>query len=92
MVEAIRAAGVQTLSGIATAFNTRGIAAARGTKWYASSVRNLSWLDQGFLLNRVLMILAIALNDLKKTAVRSNQSHEQAETILAKPRRAAGPI
>ena len=41
VVETIRAAGIQTLSGIATALNARGIGTARGTKWYASSVKNL---------------------------------------------------
>jgi DNA invertase Pin-like site-specific DNA recombinase len=34
-------AGIKTLSGIADALNARGIASARGTRWYASSVRNV---------------------------------------------------
>jgi DNA invertase Pin-like site-specific DNA recombinase len=41
LVETIRSAGVQTLSGIANALNARGIPSARRGRWYASSVRNL---------------------------------------------------
>ena len=40
VIEAIRAAGVTTLQGIADALNARGIATARGGKWHASTVRN----------------------------------------------------
>lgn len=41
VVDAIRASGIGTLSGIAEALNNRGIATARGGQWYASSVKNL---------------------------------------------------
>lgn len=41
IVESIRAAGVTSLVGIAQALNTRGVATARGGKWYPTSVSNL---------------------------------------------------
>jgi DNA invertase Pin-like site-specific DNA recombinase len=41
VIESIRKAGIETLSGIADAMNARGIPSARGTRWYASSVRNV---------------------------------------------------
>jgi DNA invertase Pin-like site-specific DNA recombinase len=41
VVEAIRAAGVGTLGGIAEALNSRGVRTARGGDWHASTVRNL---------------------------------------------------
>jgi DNA invertase Pin-like site-specific DNA recombinase len=41
IVESIRAAGVTTLPGIADALNQRGIATARGGRWYPMTVRNL---------------------------------------------------
>ncbi len=41
VVDAIRASGITTLTGIAEALNNRGIATPRGGQWYASSVRNL---------------------------------------------------
>lgn len=41
VVASIRAAGVTTLPGIAEALNARGIATARGGRWYPTTVRNL---------------------------------------------------
>jgi DNA invertase Pin-like site-specific DNA recombinase len=41
VISAIRASGVETLSGIADALNARGLSSPRGGRWYASSVRNL---------------------------------------------------
>ena len=41
VVASIQRAGVTTLKGLAGALNARGIATARGGKWYASTVRNL---------------------------------------------------
>jgi DNA invertase Pin-like site-specific DNA recombinase len=41
IVDAIRASGIATLSGIAEALNNRGIGTARGGQWHASSVKNL---------------------------------------------------
>ncbi len=42
VIQSIRAAGVTTLSGIAEALNARGIATARGRRWYPTTVRNLT--------------------------------------------------
>jgi hypothetical protein len=42
VIEAIRTAGATTLEAITRALNERGIRSARGTRWYASSVANLS--------------------------------------------------
>jgi hypothetical protein len=41
IIEAIRASGVSTFSGIAAALNARGLRSARGGKWHVSSVMNL---------------------------------------------------
>ena len=41
IVESIRSAGVTSLVGIADALNTRGVATARGGRWYPTSVKNL---------------------------------------------------
>ena len=41
VVEAIRADGITSLEGIASALNGRGILTARGGRWYATTVRNL---------------------------------------------------
>jgi DNA invertase Pin-like site-specific DNA recombinase len=41
VVDAIRATGVITFSGIAAALNARGIRSARGGRWHVSSVMNL---------------------------------------------------
>lgn len=41
IVRDIRKAGVNTLDGIATALNARGVATARGGEWYPTTVRNL---------------------------------------------------
>jgi DNA invertase Pin-like site-specific DNA recombinase len=41
IVEAIRASGVSTLTGIAEALNARGVRSARGRLWRISSVQNL---------------------------------------------------
>ena len=37
----IRAAGIATLDGIASALNARGVRAARGGVWHATAIRNL---------------------------------------------------
>lgn len=42
VVESIRKAGITSLHGIAKALNDRGVATARGGRWYAATVRNLS--------------------------------------------------
>jgi DNA invertase Pin-like site-specific DNA recombinase len=42
VVAAIKAAGIRSLKGIAEALNARGIPTARGTHWYASTVKNLA--------------------------------------------------
>jgi DNA invertase Pin-like site-specific DNA recombinase len=47
VVEAIRATGIVTLVGIASALNSRGIATPRGGQWHASSVKNLIWRSKG---------------------------------------------
>ena len=41
IIEAIRASGVSTFSGIAAALNARGLRSARGGRWHVSSVMNL---------------------------------------------------
>ena len=41
VIEALAAEGVTTLSGIARAFNARGLLTPRGGRWHASTVRNL---------------------------------------------------
>jgi DNA invertase Pin-like site-specific DNA recombinase len=41
VISAIRASGIETLSGIADALNARGLSSPRGGRWYASSVRSL---------------------------------------------------
>jgi hypothetical protein len=41
VVEAIRASGIMTLGGIASALNARGVRSARGGKWHVSAVQNL---------------------------------------------------
>jgi DNA invertase Pin-like site-specific DNA recombinase len=41
VVREIRAAGIATLDGIASALNARGVRSARGGAWYPASVRNL---------------------------------------------------
>ncbi len=41
VIEAVRASGVQTLSGIAESLNARGIRTARGGTWHKSTVANL---------------------------------------------------
>jgi hypothetical protein len=40
-VRAMQSTGAVTLEAISRALNERGIAPARGTRWYASSVANL---------------------------------------------------
>jgi Recombinase len=40
-VAAIRASGINTLTGIADALNARGIRSPRGGKWHVSAVQNL---------------------------------------------------
>lgn len=42
VIESIRAAGISTFAGIATALNARGVATARGGHWYAATVRRLT--------------------------------------------------
>jgi DNA invertase Pin-like site-specific DNA recombinase len=41
VVNAIRSAGIHSLSGIADALNARGITTARGGRWYATTVLNV---------------------------------------------------
>lgn len=41
VVQQIRAAGVESLKGIAEALNARGLKTARGGQWYASTVQNV---------------------------------------------------
>jgi len=41
IVQAIRAAGIDTLKGIAEALNARGIRTARSGRWHATTVRNV---------------------------------------------------
>jgi DNA invertase Pin-like site-specific DNA recombinase len=41
IVREIRAAGIATLVGIASALNARGVRTARGRAWYPATVRNL---------------------------------------------------
>jgi DNA invertase Pin-like site-specific DNA recombinase len=41
IVREIRAAGIATLVGIASALNARGVQTARGGAWYPATVRNL---------------------------------------------------
>jgi hypothetical protein len=41
IIREIRKAGATTLREIADALNARGVATARGGRWYASSVRNM---------------------------------------------------
>jgi hypothetical protein len=41
MISAIRTAGADTLEAISVALNQRGVRAARGGQWRASSVANL---------------------------------------------------
>ncbi len=41
IIDEIRAAGITSLEGIATALTARGIPTARGGRWHASTVRNL---------------------------------------------------
>jgi len=41
IIDALRASGVTTLSGLAEALNARGERTARGARWHATSVRNL---------------------------------------------------
>jgi hypothetical protein len=41
IIREIRKAGATTLREIADALNARGVATARGGRWYASSVRNV---------------------------------------------------
>lgn len=41
IIKEIRGAGIDTLAGVATALNVRGIPTARGTRWYPSTVRAL---------------------------------------------------
>lgn len=40
LIGSIKAAGIETLEGIATALNARGIKTARGSKWYPATVRS----------------------------------------------------
>jgi hypothetical protein len=40
-IESIRRCGITSLRGVATALNNRGVRAARGGQWQASSVRNV---------------------------------------------------
>ena len=42
VIAAIRKAGINSLNGIAKALNDRGIPTARGTSWYAATVKNLT--------------------------------------------------
>jgi DNA invertase Pin-like site-specific DNA recombinase len=41
IIQAVRAAGAQTLASIATGLNERGIKSSRGGKWHVSSVANV---------------------------------------------------
>lgn len=41
LIQGIRAAGIDTLVGIAAALNARGVSTPRGGRWHASSVRNV---------------------------------------------------
>ena len=41
MIEALRASGVTSFAGLATALNERNVRTARGARWHATSVRNL---------------------------------------------------
>lgn len=41
IIAEIKASGVSTLAGIADALNARGVATARGGKWYAGTVSNI---------------------------------------------------
>jgi hypothetical protein len=41
MIAAIQASGAKTLQAVAAALNARGVATARGGKWYAATVRNV---------------------------------------------------
>jgi DNA invertase Pin-like site-specific DNA recombinase len=42
IIASIKKAGVSTYSGVAKALNDRGVPTARGTSWYAATVKNLS--------------------------------------------------
>ena len=42
LIEAIKRAGATTLRDIADALNARGVATARGGRWYAMTVSNVS--------------------------------------------------
>ena len=42
VIAAIRKAGINSLNGIAKALNDRGIPTARGTSWYAATVKNVT--------------------------------------------------
>lgn len=42
VIAAIRKAGINSYNGIAKALNDRGIPTARGTSWYAATVKNLT--------------------------------------------------
>lgn len=42
VIDSVRAAGISTLSGIAAALNARGVPTPRGTRWYATTVKNVS--------------------------------------------------
>ena len=42
VIASIKKAGINSLNGIAKALNDRGIPTARGTSWYASTVRNIT--------------------------------------------------
>jgi DNA invertase Pin-like site-specific DNA recombinase len=41
IIQAIEAAGVNTMQGIAVALNARGVQTARGGEWYATTVKNV---------------------------------------------------
>ena len=42
VIAAIRKAGINSFNGIAKALNDRGIPTARGTSWYAATVKNVT--------------------------------------------------
>ena len=42
VIAAIKATGIKSFNGIAKALNARGIPTARGTSWYAATVKNLA--------------------------------------------------
>ncbi|MGI8449925.1 MAG: recombinase-like helix-turn-helix domain-containing protein [Streptosporangiaceae bacterium] len=41
VIDAIRAAGVSSLAGVAAALNDRGVASPRGGRWTATAVRRV---------------------------------------------------